>query len=231
MLSFDVVTTYAQRHWKGYASRCVSTFNQYWQGVPLTQYEDAKLESESTWLLKFKQRHAWRPTSNYRLDAVRFAHKVAAIELAYASGRGDCLIWLDADCITHAPIDAGWLSSLIGSSDFACLDRVHKYTETGFMIFRRTAACDRLIRDVVDLYKSDRLFDLQEWHDCWAIDHVRGRIEINVASLSGDAADTAHPLINGPLGERLDHLKGKRKAAGKSNPSDLKRKKRAVYWK
>lgn len=231
LLTFDAVTTYATKHWDSYASRCVATFEQHWGDIPLLRYTDDSLEVSSEWLPEFKARHAHRPTENYRFDAVRFAHKVAAIELAYRVGEGDVLIWIDADCVTHAPVDAGWLSGLLGSADFGYLKRAKKYSETGFMMFRRGPACDRLIASVVDLYRSDRLFDLAEWHDCWAIDHVRERIVINSVSLSGDAENTGHPLVNGPLGERLDHLKGKRKAAGKSMRSDLKKPRVETYWK
>ncbi|WP_197028805.1 hypothetical protein [Methylibium sp. T29-B] len=222
-----VVTTYAQRHWDVYAKRCVETFEQFWD-TPLAAYTDELLEDESSWLSDFKARHAHRPTDNYRFDAVRFAHKVAAIELAYELA-DDILIWMDADCVTHAPVTKEWLRSLIGDADFAYLKREGKYPECGFMMFRK-GACDRFNAEIVDLYKTDKLFDLAEWHDSWAIEEVRKTAGLKCVSLSGDAERTGHPLVNGPLGEKLDHLKGKRKDRGKSLPSDMKIKRAEAYW-
>lgn len=228
-MTFDAVTTYAERHWESHAARCVSTFNEHWSDVPLFAFTDGALEMQSPWLADFKKRHAGRPTHNYRLDAVRFSHKIAAIELAYSIGEADVLIWMDADCVTHADVEPAWLEGLIGGADLAILKRRHKYTEGGFMMFRR-GACDRLIADMVQLYTTDVLFTLPEWHDCWALDHTRASMNLKEVSLSGDAEETGHPLVNGPLGERLDHLKGKRKEFGRSLRADIKRPRKERYW-
>lgn len=233
MLTFDVVTTYAEHHWESHAKRCVESFEQFWPGFNLFRFVDADLEGASDWLAEFKQRHAHRPTENYRLDAVRFAHKIAAIELAFYGGSADSLIWMDADCVTHAAVDREWLSYLVGYSDVAYLSRTKKYSECGFMVFRRTARGERFLQNLVELYKSDELFKLAEWHDSWAFDHVRKMLggEVRYVSLSGRAENTAHPLINGPLGARLDHCKGSRKAQGKSRPTDLKINRTEAYWR
>lgn len=229
-LTFDAVTTYAPRHWESHAKRCVETFNKHWSGIHLRQFTDEALEVSSEWLYEFKTRHAHRPTSNYRFDAVRFAHKVAAIELAYRLDSSDVLVWLDADCVTHADVDSEWLSGLLGDADFGYLKRANKYPECGVLLIRRCVAMREFITELVDLYRSDRLFKLAEWHDSWAIEHVRKSLAINSASLSGDAENTGHPLVNGPLGSRLDHLKGKRKSVGKSLPTDIKTKRTESYW-
>lgn len=231
-MTYDAVTTFAPQHWESHARRCVETFDQYWSDVQLYPMSDADLAEGSDWLASFKARHQYRPTANYRLDAVRFSHKIAAIELAYRRGTSECLIWIDADCVTHAPADSAWLDGLVRGADFAFLKRASKYSECGFMVFRRGKACDELIAKVTNLYRTDALFALPEWHDCMALDRMREEMgdRLNWVSLSGDAENTAHPLINGPLGERLDHLKGKRKQLGRSKPSDLKVKRREAYW-
>lgn len=192
------------------------------------------LENNSDWLAEFKIRHRHRSTDNYRFDAVRFAHKVAALELAYRLGWEDVLVWIDADCVTHQDVTAEWLSGLIGDADFAYLRRENKYPECGFMMFRRNKATSELIRRLVMLYRTDDLFALREWHDSWAIEQVRKGMELEGAlkctSLSGAYESTGHPFVNGPLGEKLDHCKGKRKALGKSKPSDLKASRTEEYW-
>lgn len=233
-MTFEAVTTYARHHWQGHAKRCVDSFAKHWDGVRLRAFFDEELEERSTWLRAFKRRHAHRPTDNYRFDAVRFAHKVAAIELAYAECGADALIWMDADCVTHAPVDAAWLTGLLADGEFAYLKRANKYPECGFMIFRRCDNVAAFLRSVVKLYTTDELFNLYEWHDSFAIEKMRIAHEaggLRCVSLSGGAESTGHPLVNGPLGERLDHLKGKRKQVGRSHDTDLARPRTETYWR
>lgn len=239
-MRFKVCTTFAPQHWATHARRCVETFGKHWPAgeFELLAWVDQDLEEQSPWLAAFKKRHAHRPTDNYRMDAVRFAHKVAAIELAagVAKDEGvDVLIWMDADCVTHADITADWLAKLLRNGDFAYLHRAKKYPECGFMMFRLNQRGTDFIDEIVKAYASDWLFTLPEWHDSYVIDRVRAKREatgmLRCVSLSGAAANTGHPLINGPLGERLDHLKGPRKALGKSKPSDLKIRRKEDYWR
>lgn len=234
MTTFEVVTTFAPRHWESHARRCVESFHKHWEGIPLSVYTDSDLEAQSTWLSQFKRRHASLPTHNYRFDAVRFAHKVAAIELAFAKCRSDYLIWMDADCVTHADVDADWLEGLAQGADFAYLSRDKKYSEMGFALIRRNERGASLLAVLSQLYQDDGLFELAEWHDSWAFDHVRQTLErhglLRCQSLSGNASATAHPLVNGPLGARLDHCKGNRKQAGRSHASDLKVKRTEAHW-
>jgi hypothetical protein len=230
LLTFDAVTTYAPQHWESHARRCVETFEHHWGGMSLRQFTDQALELQSAWLAPFKKRHAARPTHNYRFDAVRFAHKVAAIELAYKLGAADVLVWIDADCVTHAAVDADWLSGLLGDADFGYLRRTRKYPECGFMLMRRGPAMDEFVAALVDAYRSDALFGMAEWHDSWVIEQVRQQMDLKCVSLSGDAEGSGHPLVNGPLGSRLDHLKGQRKAVGKSLATDLVSPRNEKYW-
>lgn len=234
LTTFDVVTTFADRHWDQYARRCVETFQEHWQEISLQCFSDDQLETLSTWLAKFKQENAHRRTDNYRFDAVRFAHKVAALEIAFKTGQSECMIWMDADCVTHSPVDAAWLSSLLGNADFGYLKRQKKYPECGFLMIRRNEPGARFVAHLVGLYESGELFQLSEWHDSWAIEHIRSQHEraglLSCTSLSGIADNTGHPFVNGPLGARLDHCKGDRKRNGRSRATDLKIKRNEDYW-
>lgn len=233
-MKFAAVTTWAPQHWALYAKRFVETYREHWQDVPLLTFEDEDLEAQSPWLAAFKRRHAHRPTVDYRMDAVRFAHKIAAIELANGSTTADVLIWMDADCVTHAPVTPDWLQGLLRNGDFAYLRRTMKYPECGFMMFRRNERGLGLIGAIVDQYRLDTLFELPEWHDSFVTDKVRARLEalgkLRCVSLSGHAERTHHPLINGPLGAKLDHLKGPRKQEGKSRARDIKVHRPEDYW-
>src|SRR4051812_12833281 len=84
------------------------------------------------------------------------------------------------------------------------------------------------------LYKSDAISKLAQTHDAESLQDVifpavrQGLITTH--SLSGDARGHGHPLVNGPLGERLDHLKGARKSMGRSPAADLMRPRSEEYW-
>jgi hypothetical protein len=171
---------------------------------------------------------------NFRLDAVKFAHKVAAIGAA-ANEVVDVLIWLDADIVTHSPVTVDWLDGLLpAAADLAWLDRVGKYPECGFLMFR-LPAMQPIIGEIIAAYWSGAIFRYPQTHDSYVIQQfveagVR-RQEIKVASLSGDARDWHHPMVAGPLGSRFDHLKGARKELGKSKPADLRTRRSESYWK
>jgi hypothetical protein len=234
-MKFAAVTTWAPRHWESHAQRCVESFGKHWQGVTLQAYVDAQLEALSPWLAAFKKRHAHRPTDDYRMDAIRFAHKIAAIDLANRATTADVLVWVDADCVTHDDVTPAWLEQLVKGGDFGYLRRTMKYPECGFMMFRRNERGLAFIDAIVKAYSSDALFKLAEWHDSFVIDHVRAQREaigmLRSVSLSGSGERTHHPLINGPLGAKLDHLKGPRKSLGRSNARDLKVSRSEDYWK
>jgi hypothetical protein len=238
-MKFAVVTTFAKRHWAEHAKRCVDSMAEFWDGAIARWVigDDETLYMASPWLDAFKRRHASKPTQDYRMDAVRFAHKVAAIDLGVDWARNlnaDVLIWLDADCVTHAKVDPRWLEGLLKDGDFAYLKRTMKYPECGVMMFRLNPRGTGFIDAIVRQYRDDKLFDMAEWHDSYVIDQVRAQREaigmLRSVSLSGAGERTHHPLINGPLGERLDHLKGPRKGAGKSNARDLKVRRPEPYW-
>lgn len=215
----EVVTTYAERYWDLYAKKFIETFTDHWdKSINLITYTDEQLVERSSWLSGFKQRHGLRPTDNYRFDAVRFAHKVAAIDLAYHfDGIEDILVWFDADCVTHSEVSESWLSSLLGDADFAYLNRKDKYPESSFMMFYRGPGCSELVRRLVEEYSSDALFKRKEWHDGFIIGEIVNELpDLKTMSLSGKAYTTGHPFVNGPLGKKMDHLKGKRKILGAS---------------
>lgn len=231
-MKFSVVTTYGQRHWHLYAEKCIQSFMSNWHtDINLIIFDDDDLERKCDWLPAFKARNGHRPTGNYRYDAVRFSHKVAALDVAFSIVQTDVLIWMDADCFTHAHVDAAWLSSLMNGADFAYLRRTNKYPECGFMMLNaKSASVKMFMNTLTSMYRTDALFKLREWHDSFVIDYCRERSSMRCQSLSGNAESTGHPLVNGPLGARLDHLKGKRKQEGRSRRADLKVNRTEAYW-
>jgi hypothetical protein len=231
----------------------VETFDQFWPtDVPLYLYAE-QFEPDHprpivrqlpAWLAEFKARHAEKPGAhglidgNYhmRQDCVRFAHKVAAVTDAALTLETDVLIWADADTVTHAPVETGWLTALFPPGPYiAWLDRHQFHPECGFYMLRCNHPSHREIMSRwQQLYETDAVFGWEETHDSYVMQQLILKAErdgmIATHSLSGDARQTGHPLINGPLGARLDHLKGPRKALGRSPISDLVRTRSEEYW-
>jgi hypothetical protein len=252
-MRFAVVTTCNLSGWKQYGRRMVETFDQFWPAaIPLYLYAEDFQPDHSrpivrplpAWFTEFKTRHADHPYAhglgsgkyNHLQDCVRFAHKAAAANDAALRLDANILIVADADIITHAPVDTNWLTSLFPPGPYiAWLDRDFKFFEGGFYMLRCNHPLHRTIMTRwQELYESDAVFKLAQTHDAESLQEVILPAEreglVTTHSLSGDARGHGHPLINGPLGERLDHLKGPRKSIGRSPVSDLLRPRSEEYW-
>ena len=85
------------------------------------------------------------------------------------------------------------------------------------------------------------IFTLEEWHDSFVFGHILNILKIdhpNVLDYSADmylreakTGGGGHPLINGPLGKFMDHMKGGRKDQGKSKRSDILVNRTEQYWR
>ena len=252
-MRFVVVTTCSLSGWQQYGRRMAETFDQFWPAdIPLYLYaEDFQpdhhrpiVRTLPAWFAEFKARHADHPYAhglgngkyNFLQDCVRFAHKVAAATDAASRLDADILVVADGDIVTHAPVDTNWLRSLFPPGPYiAWLERDFKYFEGGFYMLRCTHPAHRTIMTRWQrLYETDAVFGLNETHDAESLQRVIYEAEreglLTMHSLSGDARGHMHPLINGPLGARLDHLKGPRKALGRSPVGDLMRPRSEEYW-
>jgi predicted O-methyltransferase YrrM len=252
-IPFAVVTTCHSTGWQEYGRRMVQTFDRFWPAdVPLYLYaEDFEPDHARpvvrrlpTWLSDFKKRHVNNPRAHgkidgnydYRYDCVRFAHKVAALTDAASTLNAEVLIWADGDIVSHDTVDHAWLNSLFPLGPYiAWLDRFQHYPECGFYMLRcNHRAHVEIMSRLQRLYETDAVFDVAETHDSYVLQQLileaeRERL-LTTWSLSTDAHRHKHPLINGPLGARLDHLKGPRKAIHRSPVSDLMRPRSEAYW-
>lgn len=203
------------------------------------------LDRAAPWLAEFKawcmqdpaRRGMARGAYDFRGDAMRFAHKVAAWTHAALTFDYRVIGWIDADVYAHAPIDAAWLEGLIPPDcALAWLDRKGLYPECGFFLARpRHPAHADIHCELLGLYETRALIQYPETHDSYLMQQVVERAvregRCRVASLSGkEGFETSHPFINGPLGARLDHLKGPRKQEGRSRPKDVRVKRTEPYW-
>jgi hypothetical protein len=183
-------------------------------------------------------------TQSYRRDCVRFSHKVAALTdaalnpaIVNRAGPPGWLIMIDADTLTHGPVNLEWLRSLVPvpGQYMAWLDRIAWYPECGFVMFdERHPAHAEFMARFRAFYSSDAVFSLPETHDSFVLQHLVG---LAVASgmfpqsfsLSGrEGRRSSHPFVHSRLAEKLDHTKGKRKFKGRS-PEGAGR--REAYWR
>ena len=246
------VTTCNAEQWERYGRAMTTTFCRHWpSAVPLRVYAEGftdieqpveciALEVAAPWLPIWKalyrdpQYNGGSNGRDYRHDAVRFAHKTAAIGAAAENTDCDVLIWIDADVVTHAPVTVEWLEGLFPEpAVVAWLDRDNCYPECGFLMFRMPVA-RKVIREVVKAYRNGAIFKLPEWHDSYVIQHVVQKSGVPVHSLSGPEGrkHRGHPWCSSELASRMDHLKGEiRKAHGRSLKQDLKVPRPEEYWR
>lgn len=232
-MKFHTVTTMSAAGYEAYGVRMLSSFLLRWPAEvkPLAVYaegfsthaEGLELRALPAWLDAFKSHNAGnsdargmaRGVYDFKRDAIKFSHKVAAITDAAERVDDGILIWLDADTFTHAEVTVEWLESLL-PSEFALgwLSRIGMYPETGFLMFNLGHPGAReLLRRFRAIYETDELFALPETHDAYVLQHLVSDMfqDLPWASLSGDAAQTSHPMARGPLAACLDHRKGPRK--------------------
>jgi hypothetical protein len=251
----EVVTTMNGFGWQETGARMVHSFLERWPSdARLTLYAEdfepartigLNVRKLPEWHIEFKRRHkgnSWAHGQtvtryDFRQDAVKFSHKVAALTDAGLQNDNGILIWLDADTFTHAPVTHEWLKGLFPEPSYvAWLDRHNCYPECGFIMFRcGHKAHQKAMQDYQDLYVTDRVFKLPETHDSFVFQRLiegmvtAGDIEPPV-SLSGDKG-WSHPFVNGPLGACMDHMKGDRKKKGRSSRWDTRQPRSEPYWK
>jgi len=176
---------------------------------------------------------------SYLFDAVRFANKVFCVIHAVRTSMEkdyDYVVWLDADTYSFRPMPRNFLESLLpADSMLTYLGRENpqkndggKYPECGFVGYNlRHPHTQNFINDWENLYNTDGVFKLLEWHDSYVLWHLsklyqkQHNVKVNdIGYWKGVKGH--HVFINSELGLYMDHFKGKRKEIGSSARNDLR---------
>jgi hypothetical protein len=182
---------------------------------------------------------------SYLWDAVRFSNKVFCVINAIRSSKDyDYVIWVDADTFTFRPVPLEFLKTLLpnntmvtylGRENFSLNDG-GKYPECGFVGYNlRHNNIQEFAKEWENLFITDKLFELLEWHDSFLFWHLvkqfqkKYNIEVNDIGY-GKNVKGHHVFVNSELGLYIDHMKGKRKKLGSSAKNDLRTPKKGNVW-
>ena len=188
-MTYAVVTTFSPLGYEVYGRRMLESFARYWpEDIEIYVYyegtrpHDAHPRAQWRSLDNDKDRAAFmaahkdHPTS-YRLQPVKFSHKVFAVTSAPRDT--DWLIWLDGDIETIAPVTHDFLESVTPEGVLASYlgRKWWNHTETGFVAYRLNEMGKSFLDDLRRMYRTGRILQLEEKHDCAAFDELRERYE------------------------------------------------------
>lgn len=158
------------------------------------------------------------PGSRYLFQASRFAHKYYACEHAMQNTDKRYLVWCDADVVAIDDITEEWLDRFVEEDKYwSRVGRGNTYPECGFMIWdTQNPVHQRYWQLMSWMYDQGALFQLVEWHDSFVWWTAERYVEKEVGHpINVELGGTGgHAFVKGPLGEKLDHLKGNRKDQG-----------------
>ena len=231
-----LVTSFHANSWDTYAKRFMESFQKFWpKSVKLYAFyhdgdipKDApcgsnisyrKLEHQE--MLKFKERFKDKNGGspyNYRLDAIKFCHKVFALtgmaeELRTNKSKQQWLMWLDADTVTKKKLPLKEVKSWLKEDcDIVYLGRTAiDYCESSFLGFNMAdVPAHVFLEDFRGLYLSGELFGYREWHDGFAFERLLRMHRVHglrTHDLTPDCPDL-EAFNTSPLAKYLYHFKG-----------------------
>ena len=189
-----------------------------------------------------RRRKDWNKA--FKWDAIRFANKTYAVFDACAQGK-DWVVWMDADSYIHSDWSYEDFIALLPNNSYITYVGRGKGSQTwpecGFYgINLNHPVAHSFIQDFEQMYEDaeNGMFRLEEWHDSYVFGEILKKYkEFSAYDYSADmylreakSGGGGHPLINGPLGKYMDHMKGGRKDQGKSKKSDIMVNRTEDYW-
>lgn len=219
-MKIKVVTTYNNKLYEKYAHRFFESYN--WPFEIIAYNEDNNFYEDVPQCKAFVERNKGRKFDSFKFDGVRFCYKVYAYTDAILNNYVDGLICMDADSVFYKPIDFDFVKKHLHKEGcmMTYLGRLHQYTECGFLYFNlQHPNIKEYAQRCQDLYNTDELYNLKEYHDCEVWDTVRAKMEkeynINNINLTPNFP-AGHAQAASILGKYYDHCKGARKDSGRS---------------
>lgn len=178
--------------------------------------------------IDFLKRNKEKDNKDYRLAYARFSFKVFTLKEAMVfavEDNMDYLIWLDADVVFKKPINEDnfkeWLpkeevATYLGRKDW-------DHSECGFIIFNLKKGGKEFIERMYQMYITDEVLTLSQWHDSFVFDTIRA--EFNKANKKDVFRDLTAGIEGrdifekSPLAEFMEHKKGPAKF--QNGPIDL----------
>ena len=190
-----------------------------------------------------RRRKDWN--KEFKWHAVRFSNKVYAVFDVCAKSTSDWAVWMDADSYIHTDWSYDDFAGLL--PDNAYITYVGRgrgsqtWPECGFYgINLNDPVAHSFVEDFEKMYEDAEqgIFTLEEWHDSYVFgellrkyqQHTSYDYSAEMYLREAKSGGGGHPLINGPLGKWMDHMKGGRKATGKSKRSDIMVNRTEKYW-
>src|SRR5210317_992392 len=194
--------------------------------------------------IKARRPRDWH--KKFKWDAIRFANKTYAVFDACKKSTDWC-VWMDADSYIHSDWSYEDFIELLPENKWITYVGRGKGSQTwpecGFYgLNLNNHQCNAFLKEFERMYEDaeNGIFKLEEWHDSFVFGEILNNMQIHNPAVLDYSADMylreaktgggGHPLINGPLGKFMDHMKGGRKDQGKSKSSDIMVSRKEAYW-
>ena len=213
----------------------LNAFKERWGNVPKANGDVSNEPQRHT-------RKDWN--KEFKWDAVRFANKTYAVYDACTRSKDWC-VWMDADTYVHSDWAYDDFAELLPSTAYITYVGRGKGSQTwpecGFYGMNLNhPVCHEFLKDFESMYEDadNGIFTLDEWHDSYVFGHLLEKYKdfpshdysADMYLKEAKSGGGGHPLINGPLGKWIDHMKGGRKDKGKSLRSDIMVNRKEAYW-
>ena len=215
----------------------LNAFKSTWGHVPKANgniTNEPQRHTRKDWMKEFK----W--------DAVRFANKTYAVYDAVQRSKDWC-VWMDADTYVHSQWTyEDFAAQLPDNSWITYVGRgkgSQTWPECGFYgLNLNHPVCHEFLKEFERVYEEadNGIFLLEEWHDSFVFGSILNNMKLQFPNAHDYSAEMylreaksgggGHPLINGVLGKWIDHMKGGRKDAGKSQRKDIMVNRTEDYW-
>ena len=214
----------------------LNAFKDKWGNVPKANGDISKDPVRS-------KRKDWN--KEFKWDAIRFANKTYAVYDAVRRSKDWC-VWMDADTFVHSDWSYEDFAELLPDNAYITYVGRGKGSQTwpecGFYgLNLNHPVCHEFLKEFERMYEDadNGMFLLDEWHDSYIFGELLKKYsEFPSHDYSAEmylkeakSGGGGHPLINGPLGKWMDHMKGGRKDTGKSLKKDIMVKRTEAYWK